>query len=237
MGRKLQCILVDDDPLIHDIFKKYLENNEYVEITDYYLDPREFANSNKKPDFVFLDVVMPYINGFSLAISIKPTPVILFTGRAEYFRDIMNKMEAIDAFPKPIAKERLLKSVEGAYHLLHSTKLKKTHQLFSTNEGQVNILLSDIFFVRTIKNTHRYLDVYLKDGRKLIFKGYSLEYIHKVAGFLLQSNRAELVSAEAVNVIEHNSLIKLHGISDNGKPITSSLCLSFRKTFLEELNT
>jgi hypothetical protein len=36
MKRKLQCILVDDDPLIHDIFKEYLKDCVDAEITHYY---------------------------------------------------------------------------------------------------------------------------------------------------------------------------------------------------------
>src|SRR5580704_9303591 len=133
MQRKLQCILVDDDPAIHKVFKEYLKDNEFAEVTDYYEDPTEFINANKKPDLVFLDIMMPNIDGLSLANMIRPTPVILFTGHKEKFRDIMNMMEAIDAFPKPIVKERLLKSVEDAYLLLNSAKFKRAHKIFRTD--------------------------------------------------------------------------------------------------------
>src|SRR5580704_5606054 len=162
MQRKLQCILVDDDPAIHKVFKEYLKDNEFAVLTDYYEDPTEFINANKKPDLVFLDIMMPKIDGLRLASMIKPTPVILFTSNTERFGDIMNMMEAIDAFPKPILKERLLKSVEKAYFLLNSNKSQKRSEPFNTDTGKATIILSDLLFVRTIKNTHRLLEAYLK---------------------------------------------------------------------------
>ena len=232
MQRKLQFILVDDDPYIYDIFKEYLKDNEFAEVTDYYEDPAEFINANKKPDLVFLDIMMPNIDGLRLASMIKPTPVILFTGNTERFGDIMNMMEAIDAFPKPILKERLLKSVEDAYILLNSDKFKRIHKLFRTTGGQVNILLSDILFVRTVKNSHRNLEIYLKDKTKHILSGYSLENVQRIADFLIQPNRFELVSPEAVGIIEPNSLIKLKGVEDNGNAIHVELHRNYRKEFL-----
>jgi len=111
------------------------------------------------------------------------------------------------------------------------------YELFHTNDGKVNVLLSDILFVKTIKNSHRFIEVYLKGGVKLIIKGYSLEYIHGVAGFLLQSNRSELVSPQAIALLEHNSLIKLRDVSDNGKPLHSELCHSFRNNFLASIHS
>jgi DNA-binding LytR/AlgR family response regulator len=232
MNRKLQCIVVDDDPLIHAIFKDYLKDNEYAEVTNFYDDPVEFINSNKKPDLVFLDIVMPHIDGFTVARKIKPTPVVLFTGISEHFQEIMNMIYAIDAFPKPILKERLLESIRKAYTLLNINKVSKERALFNTTNGQVSIVLKDILFVKTIKNSHRNLELYLKDGRKMILKGYSLELINNIAGFLLQSNRFELVSPDAVDFIEPNCLVKLKCIREDGMVLYTELHRSFRKCFL-----
>src|SRR6185312_14869022 len=110
---------------------EHLKDCEYAEITDYYQDPREFIKANKKADLVFLDIMMPHIDGFTVANSIKPTPVIFFTGQPEKFRDIMNQLDAIDVFPKPIIKERLLVSIREAYRLLIKEEVH-THWEFNT---------------------------------------------------------------------------------------------------------
>ncbi len=231
MQRKLKCVLIDDDPSIHKIFKEYLEGNEYAELTDYYEDPIVFINSNKKPDLVFVDIELPNMDGFSLAINIKPTPVILFTAHAEKFKDIMNMVEAIDAFPKPIMKERLLKSVQKAHTLLNSNKYAEGYSFFHTNEGHLNIQLTDILFVSTVKNSHRNLELFLKGGKVLILKGYSLEYLHRIAGFLLQPNRFELVAPGAIDKIEPNFILRLKIVKTDGTIVQSELLRSFRKDF------
>jgi DNA-binding LytR/AlgR family response regulator len=235
MQRKLKCVLIDDDVVIHEIFQDYLRNNEYAEITDFYQDPLEFLNSGKNPDLVFLDVILPSMNGLSLAFKIKPTPVILFTGNSEYFKDIMNMIHSIDAFPKPIIKERLLESVKKAYTLLNSNRLTEGYAFFHTSEGNVHIQLSAILFVRTVKNSHRNLEVYLKGGRKLIIIGYSIEHIQKIAMFLLRPNRLELVSPNAIDLLESNSIILLRDVCYEGKKIRIELSRVYKKDFLLKL--
>lgn len=231
MQRKLQCILVDDDPSVHDIFKEYLKDNEYAEITDYFQDPRDFIKAKKKAELVFIDIVMPYVDGFTLAYSIKPTPVILFTGDPRHFKDILDMVDAIDVFPKPIVRERLLKSVKDAFVLLTAERPERGFAFFHTDEGRVNIMLSNILFVRAVKNTHGTVELFLKGDNKIIIKGYTIEYIHDKARFLAQSNRAELLSPMAIGLFEHN-VIHLIGVSDKNKPICSTLTRNFRVNFL-----
>ena len=203
MKRKLQCILVDDDPEIHSYFKEYLENNEYAEITHYYQDPREFIKANKKPDLVFLDIIMPHMDGFSLADSIKPIPVIFFTGRPERFRDIMNELDAIDAFPKPIIKERLLFSIRKAYRLLMQQEKYEleiyTHWEFNAmgKKDKVFIKLRDIVYVKTHQDPRNKM-VIMADGTQHVFMDYSMEEMLKIASHLLQPNKSELVSADVI---------------------------------------
>jgi DNA-binding LytR/AlgR family response regulator len=204
MKRKLQCILVDDEPSIHATFKKYLKDCEYAEITDYYQDPREFIKANKKPDLVFLDIIMPHIDGFSLADSIKPTPVIFFTGQSKRFRDIMNELGAIDAFPKPIIKERLIFSVKKAYGLLIEAGAKNdveiyTHWEFNTlaRKDKVFIKLKDIVYVTTHHDPRNKL-VIMADGNEHVVTGYNMEEMLQITSHLLQPNKSELVSPDVI---------------------------------------
>lgn len=200
MNRKLSCILVDDTPSIYDVFKEYLENNEYAEITDYYQDSREFLRSNKKPDLVFLDIVMPYVDGFTVAHSIKPTPVIFFTGQPEKFRDIMNELDIIDVFAKPIIRERLLFSVKKAYKLLIQERNEIIHWEFNTREriDKIVVRIKDIVYVTTHRDPRNKL-VIMADGTQHIFTGYSMEEILKIASHLLQPNKSELVSSDIIS--------------------------------------
>ena len=202
MKRKIQCIVVDDDTLIHDIFKKYLEDCEHAEIVDYFQDPREFIKANKKPDLVFIDIVMPHIDGFTLANTIKPTPVILFTGNAIHFKTILDEIGVIDVLAKPITKERLLASIEKATKLISLGRNMKSiieYMEFNSmgSKDKIFVKVKDIVYVTTHHDPRNKL-VRMVDGTEHVFMDYSMKEILEIASHLLQPNKSELVSKDII---------------------------------------
>ena len=72
----------------------------------------------EKPDFIFIDLVMPVVSGYELCSQIrrmdafKDTPIILFSGNA--LDNLRAKMAgADDTLTKPIAPKLLLATVEA----------------------------------------------------------------------------------------------------------------------------
>ena len=239
MQKKLQCILVDDDPKIHDVFRDYLRNCEYAVITDYYQDPREFIKANKKPDLVFLDIMMKHMDGFTVAHSIKPTPVIFFTGKPEKFREIMNELDALDAFPKPIVKERLLLSVKKAHRLLIQSEERNgaeahTHWEFSTMgiKDKVVIKIKDIVYVNTHHDPRNKL-VKMADGTEHVFMDYSMEEMIAIVPHLLQPNKSELVSSDIITTHGFDHIHITIPNTDDKKMVI--IGYQFSKTFKKRL--
>lgn len=238
MKRKLQCILVDDEPWVYDVFKEYLKNNEYAIITDYYQDPIEFLRSNKKPDLVFIDIVLPNIDGFTVAHSIQPIPVILFTGDTKRFGDILNMIEPIDVFSKPIIKERLLSSVKKAYKLLVEERNEvETHAHWEFNtkgkKDKIFVKIKDIVYVTTHDDPRNKL-VTMSDGTEHIIMDYSMEEILTIATHLLQPNKSELVSSDIITThgFDH-IMVTIPNIRDEKMIIIG---YPFSKIFKEKLH-
>lgn len=242
MGEKLYCVLVDDDPLIHDIFREYLKDCEFVEMVGYYQNPIEFLKSNKKTDLVFIDIVMPEMNGFELARIIKPTHVVLFTGDKGYFKDILNELGPVDAFAKPITKERLLASLDKAYklnfpELEKNMKPSPKYTKFKAKgkEGKVLIKTEDILYVTTDYNDHRNKEVIMANGTEYIIMDYTMFEILTYAPHLLQPNQSVLVDIDFIISCgqEHISVRKF---DKNGNPkmviIGDSYSEEFHKHFV-----
>jgi len=226
---------VDDEFPIYGIFKEHLKDNELAEIIEFYQDPRECMKANKECDLAFIDICMPEINGFELARALMPTPAILFTGKPEYYKDMMDELHIIDNLTKPIIKEKLWESVKKAHQLIKPEKLLDEYVLFHTPYGKKNILLDNIQLVRIIKNTDGHLEIFLKDNKKQVITGYTLDDIRKFAGFLNQPNRYDLVSPKAIDLIDHNNIIHFNGITENGEPVHSELSISFKDRFYSKL--
>lgn len=111
---KTKCIIVDDEPTAIEILETYIKQIKNYEIIACCKNAFEAFNiiNNQFIDLVFLDINMPEISGISLAKSIpKQTKIIFTTAYREYAVDGFD-LQAVDYLLKPIALERLLKSIQ-----------------------------------------------------------------------------------------------------------------------------
>ena len=70
----LKIMLADDEEDIKTVVRLYLEGKGYDVVTAYDgLDSIEVAHS-EKPDLIFLDVMMPVINGYEVCRKLKADP-------------------------------------------------------------------------------------------------------------------------------------------------------------------
>jgi two-component system, chemotaxis family, response regulator PixG len=116
-GITVACI--DDSPLVYQSLKQILENNGY----DCYgvqepltIMPRLIK---QKPDFIFLDLLMPIVNGYEVCGQIRKTPslkdipVVILTGKDGLVDRMRSKMVgATDFMSKPVSNDAVLKILE-----------------------------------------------------------------------------------------------------------------------------
>ena len=231
----LRVATVDDDPNIHTTIKQMCKESPYVEIVYSYTDPEKFLTDAPLLDFDLctLDIQMPGIEGTAVAQVLNGKPVIFITGSDDRFRDALN-LSPIDIVPKPILKDRLYKAIEKAYTALAG---KKEYELFNVAESnkKVKIRLGDILLVSTDEIDPRHKQVWLKNGETYTLMNYRLDDLVEHSPTLIQVNRAELVSLEAVHEVERD-LITLKGVkAENGKPMQITLSPSFKKKFMDKM--
>jgi len=83
---KLTVLLIDDDPIEGEIFRRHLEELEEWEITFYYLqDINDGLEINMTPDIIFLDYMLGEKTGLNILEKIRSCgflqPVIMMTGQ------------------------------------------------------------------------------------------------------------------------------------------------------------
>ncbi len=113
------------------------------------------------------------------------------------------------------------------------SKFIEKYYLFNLSGGRkkIKVLLSDILLIRALKDGHQDKMLYMKGNTTCKIRGYRFNYLIKISGFLIQVNKSDLVSPEAVDVIDEDN-ITLNGIIENGKPIYLSLSRTYKKSFL-----
>lgn len=125
------------------------------------------------------------------------------------------------------------KKVPGPEQYVLSNGYLKDYYLFNLSGGRkkVKILLPDIMLVRAVKSSHADKLLYLKGNIVHTVRGLGMEELINLTGFLLQVNKQELVSPDAVNYLEED-VIYLNELTENGKPIHITLNRTYKSDFL-----
>ncbi|NOY79068.1 MAG: response regulator [Calditrichaeota bacterium] len=118
---KGKILVVDDEPFIRRSLEFVLKKQGYeVHTATNGEEALEFLNraNGGKPDLMFLDVMMPKVNGFQVVETVKNTPdlsniyVILLTAKGqEADRQKGFELGADDFMIKPFSPSRLLEKV------------------------------------------------------------------------------------------------------------------------------
>lgn len=125
MGKKRQMkinvLVVDDEKDIVDLIKYNLDKeNEFDVITAY--DGRDALEkaSEKKPDVILLDIMMPEINGFDVCKKLKAEketstiPVIFLTAKGNEIDEIIGlELGADDYIQKPVSPRKVIARIKS----------------------------------------------------------------------------------------------------------------------------
>ena len=112
----MRSLIVDDEPLARERVRNFLASEPDFEIAS------EFGNgkdalaflSREKVDLIFLDIVMPEMNGFELARALSPPdiPHIIFVTVFDSYALEAFEVHAVDYLLKPVDPERFRVALE-----------------------------------------------------------------------------------------------------------------------------
>lgn len=104
MSQKYRCIAVDDDPLFLEILKSYIKKVDVIDLVATFSNPIDGAVgiTKHKPDLVFLDIEMPYMDGYETIATLENKPkIIIISSHLEYETDEL-KIDVSKFVCKPI---------------------------------------------------------------------------------------------------------------------------------------
>ncbi len=141
IGKKLDCIIVDDEPLALDILENFISKNKNLNLVGRCrnaIEAKEFLTA-KKIDLMFLDINMPEISGLTFIKSLDEKPAFIFTtAYSEYALDGF-ELDALDFLLKPISEDRFNKSLQKA---LEYASFQNSDEISETN------LENDFFYIK-----------------------------------------------------------------------------------------
>lgn len=130
----IRTILIDDEPLARDIVKHYLSDFPHIEVVAECSDGFEGikAITQHQPDFIFLDIQMPKINGFEMLELVEKPPAVIFTTAFDEYAIKAFEVSAVDYLLKPIEKSRFDLAIQKLPSRLNSAGEDETKELLDS---------------------------------------------------------------------------------------------------------
>lgn len=112
----MKVLIIEDDKIILNSLKEYLENWEYEVFTNSGIDIMEDVK-NIKPDIILMDIILPSFNGYFWCEKIRNTtdiPIIIISSKSEDLDIIMGmQMGADDYITKPFNFDVLMVKINA----------------------------------------------------------------------------------------------------------------------------
>lgn len=244
----IKTIIIDDeqnciDSLAFDLQKHCPE----IELLNTCTNPKQglLTIKKNKPDLVFLDVQMPWMNGFEMLELVDDISfAIIFTTAFDQFAAKAFRISAIDYLLKPVDANDLQKAVNKAAekiqqqsgvdniaNLLQNIKMPETKQriAFPGREGFEFIEADKIIYALAEGS---YTHILLNDKRKLIIS----KTLSDVEEMLPSNQFHRIHHSSVVNLAHVTHLFKTDGgfvVLDNGEKLAVSK--SKKESLMERL--
>ena len=200
---KLNCIIVDDEPVARNLLEEYIEDIDFFQLIGKAENPLK-ANvllNNNKIDLMFLDIQMPHLNGIDFLKSLPQKPKTIFTTAYRDFAIEGFELEAVDYLLKPITFERFFKAVE---RLLRNTAAKEDFILVKTEGMHRKLSVSEIVYFESQGNDIKV--VLTQESFTAKNKITDLEKILSGKGFI-RIHRSFIINTSFVTAFSNNELV------------------------------
>jgi DNA-binding response OmpR family regulator len=114
---KPTILIIDDDEKLNNMLKDFLSDFGFNILTALEPDTGLQILSEKSPDLIILDIMLPHMNGFEVCKTIRKThtvPIIMLTARGEVMDKIVGlELGADDYLPKPFEPRELVARIQS----------------------------------------------------------------------------------------------------------------------------
>nr|WP_299171554.1 LytTR family DNA-binding domain-containing protein [uncultured Allomuricauda sp.] len=211
---KINCVIIDDEPLAISVLESYINKLSNVTIVDTYTRATDAiidANS-EDVDVIFLDINMPNLNGLDFLKSMgkgKQPLVVITTAYREYALESFD-FNVIDYLVKPIPFERFLKSINKVSERLmikkksvSSEKPGEPYFFVKVDKKMVRIQLNEILYIESLKD---YIKIKTIDGSYIVYQSLSGILMDLPSENFIRIHRSFIIAIDKVASVEGTSL-------------------------------
>jgi two-component system LytT family response regulator len=210
---KLNCIIVDDEPIAREGMAEDIRETGFIEIAGIAENTLQAAAllASGQVNIIFLDIEMPKINGLDFIKSlINPPMVIITTAYPEYALEGYG-LDVIDYLLKPISFSRLQKACNKArefYELKQNAGISREpangYFFIKCNGRYEKIFLSELLFVEAADN---YVTIHTTSRSFLTYHTLKSMQAYLPGNDFIKVHKSFIVAIDKIGHIAGNMII------------------------------
>ncbi|MGN8072793.1 LytTR family DNA-binding domain-containing protein [Mucilaginibacter sp. SG564] len=208
--KKINCMIVDDEPIARDILQTYIQRVPELELVKSCRNATEAYEGlyGQQVDLIFLDIQMPVITGTEFMRSLRKPPLVVFTTAYSSYAVEGFELNSVDYLLKPITFERFYQAVQKVSERMAIKQIQvpeTEHQpgyLFIRQDNRlVRVEHDQILYIQAERD---FSSVYLKETRLLA--GMHLKLFEDLLPLkqFLRVHRSYIVNLKAIRAIKGN---------------------------------
>nr|WP_198999570.1 response regulator [Flavobacterium sp. ASV13] len=215
---KINCLIIDDEPLAINVIKNYLEPIENFEVINTFSNPIEGLNflKNNTVDVIFLDINMPVLDGINFIKSLENPPILIITSAYSQFAIETYELDVLDYLVKPIEFPRLMKTLNKiSKRLENKTNIPQENSADSPfifvkidKKRMKKIFFNEILVIESLKD---YLKINTLTGKYIIHSTLSDFTDLLPERNFLRIHRSYTIAIDKIDAVEGNS-IEIEGL-------------------------
>lgn len=227
---KLNCVVVDDEPLAAGLIAGYIEKTPFMELRGTFYSAQDAIRTIMEGniDIVFLDIQMPQLNGMEFAKILPPSTRIIFTTAYDSYAVEGFRLNALDYLLKPVSYPEFAQSASRA---LEWAKMRRNaaeeavgpeHIIVKSEYKLIQIPVADILFIEGLKD---YVKIFVEGHDRSIMTLMSMKTLEQSLppSRFMRVHRSFIVNTSKIKMIERNRIV----IANNYIPVSESYKQAF----------
>ncbi len=211
---KLNCIIIDDEPIARKVLKEFIEEIDYLTLTEQAENPLKAMSliKDNDTDIIFLDINMPKINGIDFLKSSKFNAQIIITTAYPVYAVEAYGLDVLDYLVKPISFDRFLKACNKAREVTEQKKSSPAqpgipeNYFFIKCENQIEkVFYEDLLYAEAMMN---YVMLYTNSKKMMVYitiKGLEEQlppemFIRVHKSFVVNRNKIKSIEGNIINM-------------------------------------
>lgn len=215
---KLRCLIIDDEPLAHEVILAYARDVDFLEIAgQYYLATEALPVLRERQiNLIFLDIQMPRLKGLDFLRTLSRKPLVIVTSAYEEYALESFELDVCDYLLKPFRFDRFLKAANKALEMYQLRQRQSTpstqeeepepaRQIFIKSDKRfIQINLADIFYLESYGN---YVKVWLEGAYHLTPRTLASFDAELPANDFFRIHKSYMINRKYIDYVEGNTVV------------------------------